>query len=431
MSRARLVALALAALLPCLGMQAPPTAPAPIANADAPLPVRGINALGGRIFHVPQGLAFESIAPFLKPGDEVLLLKGVHAPFTLTDLRGERGKPIIIHGELGEEPARYPLIKAAAFGIRLVRPQHVIVRDLMVANGVGPLVMVEGEPNADPGAAPWEANVKLFGLRLMQNMPSPEQCGLLLRGVSRVDASNMSIRGWNLAAVAVERSQQCSVQQVVLEVANGLPQAIGMQVGQGCRQIAFGLLTFGPRVGTAFRIGACEGAPPDAPRCAEVLVSRCSVPEAKCFLSLGAAEKVRIEWNTVTDPTRCVWRAEPECGPPLEIQFDHNLFAWMPGGIELLCEVPSTVPAESVQLQANLWFSAEIPAAFEEIGKPFGVQLAPQVLDVDPRMESKDASPREPKAQGFGWRAGLNTPPAAAKPPSEASTPPPPAAPAP
>jgi hypothetical protein len=103
----------------------------------------------------------------------------------------------------------------------------------------------------------------------------------------------------------------------------------------------------------------------------------------------------------------------------------------MPGGIEHLCEVPSTVPAESVQLQANLWFSAEIPAAFEEIGKPFGVQLAPQVLDVDPRMEAKDASPREPKAQGFGWRAGLNTPPAAAKPPSGASTPPPPAAPAP
>jgi hypothetical protein len=162
-----------------------------------------------------------------------------------------------------------------------------------------------------------------------------------------------------------------------------------------------------------------------------VLVSRCSVPEAKCFLSLGAAEKVRIEWNTVTDPTRCVWRAEPECGPPLEIQFDHNLIAWMPGGIELLCEVPSTVPAESVQLQANLWFSAEIPAAFEEIGKPFGVQLAPQVLDVDPRMEPKDASPREPKAQGFGWRARLNPPPAAARPPSGASEPTPPSAPAP
>lgn len=428
MSRARCIALTLAALLPCMGMQAPPTAPAPIANSDTPLPVRGTNALGGRIFHVPSGLAFESIAPTLKPGDEVLLLKGVHAPFTLTDLRGERGKPIIIHGELGEEPARYPLIKAAAFGIRLVRPQHVIVRDLMVANGVGPLVMVEGEPDADPGAAPWEANVKLFGLRLMQSMPSPEQCGLLLRGVSRVDASNMSIRGWNRVAAAFERSQQCSLQQVVLDVAHGLPQTIGVQVGQGCRQIACGLLTLGPGVDTAFRIGACEGAAPDAPRCAEVLVSRCSVPEARCFLSLGAAEKVRIEWNTVTDPKRCVWRVEPECGPPAEIQFDHNLFAWTPGVIERLCEVPATVPAESVQLQANLWFSAEIPAAFEEIGKPFGVQLSPQVLDVDPRMESKDASPREPKAQGFGWRAGL---PAATRPPAEAAAPAPPAAPAP
>ena len=48
MSRVRLVALALAALLPCLGMQAPPTAPAPIANADAPLPgTSGADFLAG------------------------------------------------------------------------------------------------------------------------------------------------------------------------------------------------------------------------------------------------------------------------------------------------------------------------------------------------------------------------------------------------
>lgn len=413
MSWAQRIALKLAVVLSCLGMQTPPTAPAPIANADAPLPVRGTNALGGRIFHVPSGLAFDSIAPLLKPGDEVLLLKGVHAPFTLTDLRGERGKPIIIHGELGEEPARYPLIKAGAFGIRLVRPQHVVVRDLMVANGVGPLVMVEGEPDADPGAAPWEANVKLFSLRLMQNMPSPEQSGLLLRGVSRVDASNMSIRGWNRIGAAFERSQQCSLQHVVLDVAHGLPQAIGVQVGQSCRQIACGVLTFGPGVDTAFRIGACEGAAPDAPRCAEVLVGRCSVPEPRCFLSVGAAERIRIERNTVTNPRRCVWRVEPECGRPAEVQFDHNLFTWTPGGIERLCEVPSTVPAASVQLQANLWYSAEIPAAFEEIGAPFGVQLAPQVLDVDPRVEPKDASPGEPKAQAFGWRGDLPGPAAA------------------
>ena len=197
------------------------------------------------------------------------------------------------------------------------------------------------------------------------------------------------------------------LQQAVLDPGKGLPQTMGVQVGQGCRQIACGLLTFGPRVNTAFRIGACEKAPPDAPPCAEVLVSRCSVPDARCFLSLGAAEKVRIELNTVTDPKACVWRVEPDCGPPSQVQFDHNLFAWTPGGVARLCDVPPTVPAESVQLSANLWYSAEIPAAFEEIGKPFGVELAPQVLDVDPRIEPSDASPREVKAQGFGWRAGL------------------------
>ena len=196
----------------------------------------------------------------------------------------------------------------------------------------------------------------------------------------------------------------------------------------GCSKFACVLLTFGPRLNTAFRVGACEGSTPDAPAASEVLVSRCSVPNARCFLSLGSAEKVRVEFNTVTDPAACVWRAEPDCGPPSLVQFDHNIFTWTPGTVTRLCDVPRGVPAESVQLMTNLWFSAEIPGAFEEIGRPFGVELAPQVFDVDPRVEPSDAAPREKKAQTFGWRAGRGRAPGAE--PNAPTAPPAPPAPA-
>jgi|GEM_PF-1983324 len=398
---------------------APNTAPNTAPNADpAPMRVSGTNAMGGRVFRIAPGLAFGSIASQLKPGDEVILERGVHSAFTLTDLRGERDKPIVIRGEIGEEPARYPYIKAGDFGVRLVRPRYVVVRDLMIGNGTGPLMLIEGNTNAAPDAPPFEANVRLSGLRLMQTMAAPQQSGLMLRGVSRVDIINISVRGWNQAAALFEGCSQCSLQQAVLDPAKNLPQMYGVQISQGCSNIALSLLTFGPRVGTAFRIGSCEGVSPSTASSSEILISRCSVPNAKQFASIGAAEKVLVQLNTVTDFTRCAWSHDDACGPATQIAFANNIFTWMPGNIDRLCEVSKSLPPESVQMQSNIWFSAEVPAAFEVIGKPFGIEIAPQIFDVDPRIEPQNAAPMDARAQNFGWRAGLD---AKAKPTGDAA----------
>ena len=399
--------------------------PPPMLSADPPppLPVVATNAMGGRVFRIPLGLAFDSIAPALRPGDEVVLERGVHVPFTLTDLRGEPGKPIVIRGESGEEPARFPYVKATDRGITLVRPRNVVLRDLMVGNGTGTLVRIVGERAED--GEPWDANVQVRSLRVMQTNPEPDQVSLELRDVARVDVSDMQFLGWNRAAVRLVASSRCSLNLCVLDPVKALPQRTGVQVLQGCSQVAMSLLTFGPGVGTAFELGACEGAAADAAAATNLLVSRCSVPEAGAFAQLGAVENALLQWNTATDLRRAVWGVPADCGFPNGVTLADNLFTWTPGMIERISEVPEGLPAESVRLRANLWWSPEIPAAFEAIGRPFGVELAPQVFDVDPKVEGRFGSPIEAKAAGFGWRAEPPRPTAVPATPAEAAGPPP------
>ena len=103
-----------------------------------------MNVLGGRIFNIEPGIAFNSLAPFLQPGDEVRLLPGVHIPFALADLRGTRDNPIIIRGYQPETEKPLPYVKGDLFSISLLRPQNVIVRDLLLGNSSGPTIYVDG-----------------------------------------------------------------------------------------------------------------------------------------------------------------------------------------------------------------------------------------------------------------------------------------------
>lgn len=389
-------ALAIAA---ALAQAAAPPAPA----EPPPLPVTGTNAMGGRVFRVGLGLRFDSIAPSLRPGDEVVLERGVHEPFTLTDLRGERGKPIVIRGETGEEPLRFPYIKGGTHGIRLVRPRNVVVRDLMVGNGVGSLLTIEGE--ADPSKAPWDANLTVTNLRLMQTEPSQDQVAVRLSGVSRVDLGSLSIKGWNAAAAVFERATQCSLNAGMLECERALPQAEGIRIAAGCSQIAITGLSFGPGIGTALRLGTCEGAPGTPSPASRLLVRRCSVIDPQRFAWLGAVDEVYIDCCTVDGAKRAMFTADEACGPAAGITLSGNLFQWQPGTLDRLFEMPRSAPPESVRLMANLWWSPEIPGAFEAIGRPFGVELQPQTLDRDPRIDPKTGEPAEESARAFGWRA--------------------------
>jgi hypothetical protein len=119
-----------------------------------------------------------------------------------------------------------------------------------------------------------------------------------------------------------------------------------------------------------------------------------------------------------------VWKADGTCGVPNHITFQNNLVTWVPGRIEKISSVAATIPPESIILQSNLWWSEELPIGFEIVGKPFGVEMAPQVFDVNPKVEMRKFVPVDEKARTFGWATSEDTnPPEAPKTPVESANP--------
>ncbi len=397
-----------------------------------PIPVSGMNVLGGRIFNIEPGVAFNSLAPFLQPGDEVRLLPGVHIPFALADLRGARDNPIVIRGYQPEKEKPLPYVKGDLFSISLLRPQNVIVRDLLLGNSSGPTIYVDGSLAASPVVqeTPWDSNLILTNLRIKQDGVADNQSGIYLRSMQKVDVSHIFIKGWNNSAIVLDNCKKVGVSQATLDTAKNLPQYRGVAIRSGCEDISCMYLSFGPKVQVAFELGVCDTTNPNpaeqnAQRPAQrIQISHNAALDCPCFISLGSIDNSTIANNSIIESTKFVWKADGTCGVPNHITFQNNLVTWVPGRIEKISSVAATIPPESIILQSNLWWSEELPIGFEIVGKPFGVEMTPQVFDVNPKVEMRKFVPVDEKARTFGWATSEDTnPPEAPKTPVESANP--------
>ena len=173
-------------------------------------------------------------------------------------------------------------------------------------------------------------------------------------------------------------------------------------------------LSFGPKVQVAFELGVCDTTTQNPPEqnaqgpAQRVLISRNAALDCPCFISLGSIDNSTIENNSIIESTKYVWKADATCGVPNHITFKNNLVTWVPGRIDKISFVAPTIAPESIILQSNLWWSEELPIGFEIVGKPFGVELAPQVFDVNPKVEMRGFTPVDPKAREFGWGTRIN-----------------------
>ncbi len=389
----------------------------PAAPQSPPIPVAGINILGGRIFNIEPGVAFNSLASFLQPGDEVRLLPGVHIPFALADLNGERDNPIIIRGYQTNPELPLPYVKGELFSISLLRPRNVIVRDLLLGNSSGPTIYVDGSIVASPivQETPWDSNLILTNLRIKQDGEAANQSGIYLRNIQKVDVMHFFMKGWNNSAIVLDNCKKIAVAQATLDTSNSLPQYRGVAIRSGCEDISCMYLSFGPKVQVAFELGVCDAPNPNAtnspapPPAQRIQISHNAALDCPCFISLGLIDHCTITNNSIIESTKYIWKADGSCGVPNHITFQNNLVTWVPGRIDKISLVAKSIAPESITLHSNLWWSEELPLGFEIVGKPFGIETAPQVFDVNPKVEMRNFSPVDEKARSFGWRSNQAT----------------------
>ena len=78
---------------------------------------------------VRAGHPWDRLANQVKPGDEIILMPGVHRPTTLTGLTGTKDAPIVIRGL---DPKAPVTIEAERYGLRLRDPYGVRLANLRI-----------------------------------------------------------------------------------------------------------------------------------------------------------------------------------------------------------------------------------------------------------------------------------------------------------
>ena len=352
------------------------------------------------VHRVVAGTAWDSIAAIVRPGDEIVLEPGVHRPARLEDLAGEPGRPIVIRSHDAAALAR---IDGGRDGLELVRPSHVEVRNFLIRGSSGPGVAIRGDGDR-PARGILLRNCLIEGCGERDRRPA-----MLLEGVEGLTLADSRVQGFDPVAISIDRCRTVRIQRSQLVLPNRGAGRTGVEISGGSEGIEIDRLGVGPSIDTTFAVGtrpaeAVAGGPP-GPLASGVTISNTFAERNRRFAAIGSVRDLDLRRNTILDPldTTLLLVPPPDGRPAATaVRFRGNLVAWAPNTLQRLTALAPGFPGPpEVEFGANLWFSAELPAALPLLGTWEGKVAEPQVTDVDPRLDERGL-PQADAARAFG-----------------------------
>ena len=364
---------------------------------------------------VGPGRDWVSIAARVRPGDQIILMPGRHRPGMLEGLEGTREKPITIGGLDPDNPA---VIVAKRFGIRLRRPRHVILQNLLITGATRHGIVIDDEGDGERGGAPWAAHVTLRDVTVAKTGPRGKRSGIVLRGVKTVRLNNCHVEGWGQSAIEMTGCENITINNSTFKGLPGYSQANAIMVRGGSNRIRIihcrienpgerGLSLGGVTNLGRFRPAVKENARPGSRfEATHVRVDHCVFIGGDCAVAFVNTSDCRVRHSTFVRPRRWVLGAlsdphDPRIGPAERITFGANVIVWEPGDLERLVQVDDGVDPEGIVMEPNLWWSTESPEERQMLGPLPGRRDVPQVTDVDPDLDER-YQPRALRAKQFG-----------------------------
>lgn len=387
--------------------QSPPTPPTQSTAPTAP-----VEPSSPRTIEVHSGLAWHLTAMDAKPGDVILLEKGIHINGRIEGLHGTREKPIIIRGADPEIPSA---ISCEQTGLELIRCSWVRIENLYFMNPQQVAIVIDGSVPGVDGAPPTASDVSIAisSCRISTSREMPGLDAVHIVHARTVGIADCIFESWSDAAIEMRHAASVVVTRCRFSPVPHAKKSFGIRVLDGCDMIAVLQNSFDLGIGTGIQIGACEqdGEALVANSARQVHVLRSTFLDVECPLEIAGDSDATMRWCTAVEPTTG-YRIDARCGEP-RLVVAASLFQWTPGRLLATTERRGDAIERSVKLEANLWWSDELPAALEVIGKPFGEAIAPQVMTVDPRLADRTLQPLDPAAHAFGWMAPQPQPSAA------------------
>jgi len=354
---------------------------------------------GARQFLVQPGQTWQHLLEEVQPGDEIIFPAGFHVPQVITDLRGTAERPIFLR-------SRDPVPAAIACetdGWVFVRPRHVVVENILFLNPHGAAVVVDGS-GQDPQAPLFEAQFTIRNCTVTCTRKDPGQDAVRVRNVSDVRVDQLRVDGWNDAAVEIVDSRRVLVRGLMMAPSTQMLQSVGVKVEGTSGQVSITGCSFNKIVRTGVRVGTpCPGGDCGAVRPVEqVRIDRCLFENPGQLLEIANARDLVLSRATVVNPTDAIYSIPADAGTVEQVLVEKCLGFWFPGTLARFSPHPDRIPPTAVTLADNLWYSLELPTAWEALGAPFGYQSVPQHISPDPGIDVTTLRPRNGEAVRYG-----------------------------
>ena len=350
---------------------------------------------GARQFLVQPGQTWRHLIADLEPGDEVIFPPGFHVPQVIDGLRGTPERPIFLRSR-DRVPAA---IACEAEGWTLRRPQHVVIENLLFINPNAAALTIDGSaPEGGPSATPWRAEVTVRNCTVTSNRKDAGQDAFRVRNASDVRLDKLRVDGWNDAAIDLENARRVLVRALMAVPMDGTRSAVGVRVGGASGEISVTGCAFNKRIADGIVVGS--GAP--SLPVERMRVDRCIFEDPGCAVRICNARDLVISRATVVNPTRAIYEIADDAVAVSEVLVEKCLGYWTPGMLARFSPHPDRIPATAVTLADNLWYSRELPEAWDVLGAPFGYQSAGQVTQLDPGIDVQTLKPRNGEAIRYG-----------------------------
>jgi len=373
----------------------------PGAAEDLPREPRSTRVLPG----IPWHLALQEA----RPGDQILLDKGFHINGRVVDVHGTREKPIILRGE---DPRLPSAIACEGTGLELIRCSWIRVENLYFMNPEQAAIVIDGTPASDPASgapSPGATSIAIAGCRFET---SREVAGMDMVRVTSADTVGIAdcrFESWCDAAIDLSDAHSVVVTRCRFVSRSSWTQSAALRATRGTSKLGLLRNIFEGTMANAIELGACSGNGETASvAITGVNVVRCGFIDVTCPISITGNAHAVIDHCTIIEP-RVAYALDARCGVP-RLTMTDSLLTWTPGRLTAIATQQGEVERAMILLGPNLWWSRELPAAFEALGRPFGVASSPQIVDVDPQIVEGTYEPQEPRAVPFGWTAPNPTP---------------------
>lgn len=376
---------------------------------------------------ISPGDNWQDLAAKLRPGDEIILMPGNHKPATFEGIAGEAGKPIVIRGVDAEHPG---LIVADREGLRLNRPRHVLIQDVIVTGAkLNGIVIDFPRVTTVPGESEsvqesdlldgvwWRADVTLRNVTVERTGPTGQRQAVRLAGVSNIEIEQCRIEGWGGAAIEMVGCREVTVQSCRFNGLEGFSQMGGIVMRAGTREVVIERNRFDNAGEFVVAMGGVSDRPhfrppvrPDEPgprfEAIEIAVSECVFVGGGCTVVFANADGCSFRSNTVVRPKSFVMnlRADQRDKPFAPSQrhvFSSNLIVWEPGDLQKFALVMPGVVGERFIMEQNLWWSKESSEDRAKLGGLPGKQAFEQVWDIDPDLD-EHMKPQTEAAKVYG-----------------------------